>query len=91
MYLLALAAEEFFKGHSHRLSRVTAAVSYCYNLVAQTGRLMGRKSNQALEGLLSSRGGMARGASKQSILVMSALERGVSQTHWKLRLSWTST
>jgi hypothetical protein len=35
--LIASAAGEPFKGHLHRLSRVTAAVSYCYYLVAQTG------------------------------------------------------
>jgi hypothetical protein len=43
VYLLASAAGEVFKGHSHRLSRVTAAVSYCYYLAPQ--------SKQTLTGL----------------------------------------
>ncbi len=37
MYLLSLISRELCEGHSHRLSRVSAAVSTCYYLVAQTG------------------------------------------------------
>ena len=36
-FLLSLISRELAKGHSHRLSRVTAAVPTCYYLVAQTG------------------------------------------------------
>jgi hypothetical protein len=36
VYLLASAAGELFKGHSHRLVTVTAAVSSSYYLAAQT-------------------------------------------------------
>ncbi len=40
VYLLASAARELLKEHAHRPSRVTAAVSTCYYLVAQTVSLI---------------------------------------------------
>jgi hypothetical protein len=37
VFLLVSAAGELFRGHSHKLIRVTAAVFHSYYLVAQTG------------------------------------------------------